>query len=90
MRAFKFLELISPLNNAEKIAVLLSIAHDGEDSLVPVLVSEALRLWDIASEDVDVEVGGTGGVRVGRPRCGTRSTGHSRETDAQRLFLSSD
>jgi dipeptidyl aminopeptidase/acylaminoacyl peptidase len=39
-----FLARISPLNNAEKITVPLSIAHGEEDSRVP--VSEALRLWD--------------------------------------------
>jgi hypothetical protein len=39
-----FLERISPLNNAEKITVPLSIAHGEEDSRVP--LSEALRLWD--------------------------------------------
>jgi len=49
-----FLERISPLNNAEKIAVPLSIAHGEEDSRVP--VGEALHLWDIASENVCMEL----------------------------------
>jgi len=49
-----FLERISPLNNAEKIAVPLSIALGEEDSRVP--VGEALRLWDIANEKVYVEL----------------------------------
>jgi dipeptidyl aminopeptidase/acylaminoacyl peptidase len=49
-----FLERISPLNNAEKIAVPLSIAHGEEDSRVP--VGEALRMWDITSERVYMEL----------------------------------
>jgi len=49
-----FLERISPLNNAEKIAVPLSIAHGEEDSRVP--VGEAMRLWDIASKNVYMEL----------------------------------
>ena len=49
-----FLERISPLNNAEKIAVPLSIAHGDEDSRVP--LSEALQLWDIASKNVYMEL----------------------------------
>ena len=49
-----FLERISPLNNAEKIAVPLSIAHGDEDSRVP--VGEALQLWDIASKRVYMEL----------------------------------
>jgi hypothetical protein len=48
------LERISPLNNAEKIAVPLSIAHGEEDSRVP--VGEALRMWDIASKRVYMEL----------------------------------
>ena len=49
-----FLERISPLNNAEKIAVPLSIAHGEEDSRVP--IGETLRLWDIASKKVYMEL----------------------------------
>ncbi|KAI9512128.1 Alpha/Beta hydrolase protein [Russula earlei] len=49
-----FLERISPLNNAERIAVPLSIAHGEEDSRVP--VGEALRLWDIANKKVYMEL----------------------------------
>ncbi len=49
-----FLERISPLNNAEKISVPLSIAHGDEDSRVP--VDEALRMWDIASKKVYMEL----------------------------------
>ena len=49
-----FLERISPLNNAEKIAVPLSIAHGDEDSRVP--LSETLQLWDIASKKVYMEL----------------------------------
>jgi len=49
-----FLERISPLNNAEKIAVPLSIAHGDEDSRVP--IGEAMRLWDIASKKVYMEL----------------------------------
>ena len=49
-----FLERISPLNNAEKIAVPLSIAHGEEDSRVP--VGEAMHLWDIASKKVYMEL----------------------------------
>jgi len=49
-----FLERISPLNNAEKIVVPLSIAHGEEDSRVP--VGEALHLWDIASKNHYMEL----------------------------------
>lgn len=49
-----FLERISPLNNAEMIAVPLSIAHGEEDSRVP--VGEAMRLWDVASKNVYMEL----------------------------------
>jgi dipeptidyl aminopeptidase/acylaminoacyl peptidase len=49
-----FLERISPLNNAENITVPLSIAHGEEDSRVP--VGEALRMWDIASKKVYIEL----------------------------------
>jgi dipeptidyl aminopeptidase/acylaminoacyl peptidase len=49
-----FLERISPLNNAGKITVPLSIAHGEEDSRVP--VDEALQLWDIASKKVYMEL----------------------------------
>jgi dipeptidyl aminopeptidase/acylaminoacyl peptidase len=49
-----FLERISPLNNAEKITVPLSIAHGEEDSRVP--VGEALRMWDIASKRIYMEL----------------------------------
>ena len=34
----------------------LSITHGEENSRVPVQVSEALRLWDIACGDMDVEL----------------------------------
>ena len=49
-----FLERISPLNNAENITVPLSIAHGEEDSRVP--VGEAMRMWDIASKRVYMEL----------------------------------
>jgi dipeptidyl aminopeptidase/acylaminoacyl peptidase len=49
-----FLERISPLNNVEKITVPLSIAHGEEDSRVP--VDEALRMWDIASKNIYMEL----------------------------------
>jgi len=49
-----FLERISPLNNAEKITVPLSIAHGEEDSRVP--VGEALSMWDIVSKKVYMEL----------------------------------
>ncbi|KAH8993158.1 alpha beta-hydrolase [Lactarius akahatsu] len=49
-----FLERISPLNNAEKIKVPLSIAHGEEDSRVP--VGEALSMWDIVSKKVYMEL----------------------------------
>jgi hypothetical protein len=58
-----FLKRISPLNNAEKITVPLSIAHGEEDSRVP--VGEALHMWDIASKE---GLHGVDGVRVGGPR----------------------
>src|SRR5712671_3974533 len=74
------------LDNAEKIAVPLSIVHGEKNSRVPVLVSEALRF---VGHRMRERRRGTDGVRVGRPRCRTGSTGYSRETDAQRFFLSS-
>src|SRR5712672_3098167 len=74
------------LDNAEKIAVPLSIVHGEKNSRVPVLVSEALRF---VGHRMREHRRGTDGVRVGRPRCRTGSTGYSRETDAQRFFLSS-
>jgi dipeptidyl aminopeptidase/acylaminoacyl peptidase len=49
-----FLGRISPLNNADKIAVPLSIAHGEEDSRVP--AGEALRMWDIVSDRVYMEL----------------------------------
>ncbi|KAI0255441.1 Alpha/Beta hydrolase protein [Lactifluus subvellereus] len=49
-----FLERISPLNNAEKITAPLSIAHGEEDSRVP--VGEALRMWDIVSKNIYMEL----------------------------------
>lgn len=45
----EFLERISPLNNASKISVPLSIAHGETDSRVT--VEEAIRMWDIVSKN---------------------------------------
>lgn len=45
----EFLERISPLNNASKIAVPLSIAHGETDSRVT--VEEAIRMWEIVSKN---------------------------------------
>lgn len=45
----EFLERISPLNNAFKIAVPLSIAHGETDSRVT--VEEAIRMWEIVSKN---------------------------------------
>ncbi|KAH9982023.1 hypothetical protein BJV74DRAFT_879097 [Russula compacta] len=53
-RVRAFLERISPLSNTEKILVPISIAHGEENSRVP--VGEALRLWDIASKRVYMEL----------------------------------
>ncbi|EGO01081.1 hypothetical protein SERLA73DRAFT_72051 [Serpula lacrymans var. lacrymans S7.3] len=50
----EFLERISPLNNASKITVPLSIAHGDKDSRVT--VEEAIRMWEIVSENVHAEL----------------------------------
>lgn len=51
----EFLERISPLNNAHKITVPLSIAHGETDSRVT--VEEAIRMWDIVTKNgVDTEL----------------------------------
>ena len=57
-----FLEQISPLNNAEKITVLLSITHGEEDSQVP--IGEALHMGYREQKGLH----GVDGVRVGGPR----------------------
>ena len=41
----EFLEKISPVNNANKIAVPLSIAHGENDSRVP--IEQAVKMWSI-------------------------------------------
>jgi dipeptidyl aminopeptidase/acylaminoacyl peptidase len=43
------LERISPLNNADKISIPLSIAHGETDSRVP--VEEAVRMWEILKKN---------------------------------------
>ena len=48
-RIREFLERISPLNNASKITIPLSIAHGETDSRVT--VEEALRMQDIVSRN---------------------------------------
>src|ERR1700761_8597950 len=54
-RIGEFLERISPLNNAEKISVPLSICHGENDSRVT--VEEAIRMYDIVKrQGVHVEL----------------------------------
>ncbi|KAI0063028.1 alpha/beta-hydrolase [Artomyces pyxidatus] len=50
----EMLERISPLNNADKITVPLSIAHGENDTRVP--VGEAIRIWEIVSKKVHAEL----------------------------------
>ncbi|KZP22544.1 alpha/beta-hydrolase [Athelia psychrophila] len=45
----EFLERISPINNASKITVPLSIAHGETDARVP--IGEAIKMWDIVSKN---------------------------------------
>lgn len=45
----EFLDRISPINNASKITVPLSIAHGETDVRVP--IGEAIKMWDIVSKN---------------------------------------
>lgn len=45
----EFLERISPVNNASKIVVPLSIAHGESDTRVP--IGEGVKMWDIVSKN---------------------------------------
>ncbi|KAI0059189.1 alpha/beta-hydrolase [Artomyces pyxidatus] len=48
------LERISPINNADKITIPLSIAHGENDTRIP--VGEAIRMYEIVSKKVHVEL----------------------------------
>ncbi|KAI0049720.1 alpha/beta-hydrolase [Auriscalpium vulgare] len=51
---YEFLERISPVNNAAKITVPLSIAHGETDSRVP--IGEAKMMWGMVSKNVHAEL----------------------------------